>query len=154
MILRNCTIPGCPGLISKWRHEIDLFPTIAAAVGAPEIVPQDRLIDGVNQLPFLEGKQSHSNRENVIFLAREGHVMAVKWHNWKLWYHFSTEMPDPHPDDLVRLFDPDFSGTWSTTVFSAAPPTGQAPPHLCLHLEVAGAIAFPFCKTVYTRGYR
>ena len=36
-------------------HEIDFFPTLAAAAGAPEIVPTDRAIDGVNQLPFLEG---------------------------------------------------------------------------------------------------
>ncbi|MBN1270675.1 MAG: sulfatase-like hydrolase/transferase [Candidatus Aminicenantes bacterium] len=86
-------------------HEIDLFPTIAAAVGAPEIIPDDRIIDGVNQLPFLEGKQVHSSRDSVIFLAREGHVMAVKWRDWKLWYHFQTEMPDPDPDNLVRLFD-------------------------------------------------
>ena len=86
-------------------HEVDLFPTIAAAVGAPEIVPHDRLIDGVNQLPFLEGTQAHSSRESVIFLAREGHVMAVKWRDWKFWYFFRTEMPDPDPGNLVRLFD-------------------------------------------------
>ncbi len=86
-------------------HEVDLFPTIAAAAGAPEILPDDRHIDGVNQLPFLEGTQARSSRESVIFLAREGHVMAVKWQNWKLWYHFRTELPDPDPDNLVRLFD-------------------------------------------------
>ena len=86
-------------------HEVDLFPTIAAAVGAPKIVPDDRLIDGVNQLPFLEGTQAHSSRESVIFLAREGHVMAVKWRDWKFWYFFRTEMPDPDPGNLVRLFD-------------------------------------------------
>jgi len=86
-------------------HEVDLFPTIAAAVGAPEIVPDDRLIDGVNQLPFLEGTQALSSRESVIFLAREGHVMAVKWRDWKLWYLFRTEMPDLDPGNLVRLFD-------------------------------------------------
>lgn len=95
-----------PGQVSNdVVHEVDLFPTIAAAVGAPNIVPNDRHIDGVNQLPFLEGKQTHSSRESVIFLAREGDVMAVKWRNWKLWYHFRTEMPDPDPDNLVRLFD-------------------------------------------------
>ena len=85
-------------------HEIDIFPTIAAAVGAPEIVPDDRIVDGVNQLPFFEGKQEHSNRESAIFIAREGHVMAVKWHDWKLWYLFRTEL-EPDSDNLVRLFD-------------------------------------------------
>lgn len=86
-------------------HQVDLFPTIAAAVGAPEVVPNDRHVDGVNQLPFFEGKQPHSSRDNAMFLAREGHVMAVKWHDWKLWYLFRTELPDPDPDNLVRLFD-------------------------------------------------
>jgi arylsulfatase len=86
-------------------HEVDLFPTIAAAAGAPEIVPDDRLIDGVNQLPFMEGKQAHSNRKHTMFIAREGHVMAVKWQSWKLWYHFQTELPDPDPYNLVRLYD-------------------------------------------------
>jgi arylsulfatase len=86
-------------------HQVDLFPTIAAAVGAPEIVPADRIIDGVNQLPFFEAKQPHSPRESALFVAREGHVMAVKWRDWKLWYLFRTELPDPDPDNLVRLFD-------------------------------------------------
>ena len=82
-----------PGRIPAGRvsndvvHEVDLFPTIAAAVGAPGLVPADRIIDGVNQLPF-RGKEARSSRESALFLAREGHVMAVKWHNWKLWYLF------------------------------------------------------------------
>jgi arylsulfatase len=86
-------------------HEVDIFPTIAAAAGAPEIVPSDRLIDGVNQLPFLTGEQAASNRESAMFMAREGPVMAVKWHDWKLWYDFRTEMPDPDPNNRLRLFD-------------------------------------------------
>ncbi len=86
-------------------HEVDLFATIAAAAGVPEIIPKDRIIDGVNQLSFLEGKQNHSNRESVIFMERFGNIMAVKWHDWKLWYNFQTEMPDPNPDNQVRLFD-------------------------------------------------
>ena len=95
-----------PGQVSnEVVHEVDLFPTIAAAVGAPEIVPHDRIIDGVNQLPFLEGKQAHSSRDSVMFLAREDQVMAVKWRDWKFWYLFRTEMPDPDPDNLIRLFD-------------------------------------------------
>ena len=100
-----------PGKIPAGRvsneiiHEVDLFPTLVAAAGAKEIVPNDRIIDGVNQLPFFEGKQTQSNRKSVIFLAREGHVMAVKWRNWKMWYHFTTEMPDPNPNNLIRLFD-------------------------------------------------
>ena len=86
-------------------HEVDFFPTIAAAVGAPGLDPEDRKIDGVNQLPFLEGRQSASGRTASIFTAMDGHVMAVKWREWKLWYQFQTEMPDSEPDNLVRMFD-------------------------------------------------
>ena len=95
-----------PGQVSNdVVHQTDIFPTIAAAVGAPEIVPDDRIVDGVNQLPFLEGRQPSSNRESALFVAREGDVMAVKWRDWKLWYSFRTEMPDPDPGNLLRLFD-------------------------------------------------
>ena len=86
-------------------HEVDLFTTIMAAANTSIIDTNDRIIDGVNQLPFLEGHQSNSNRESAIIMNRRGEVMAVKWHDWKLWYNFKTEIPDSNPDNLVRLFD-------------------------------------------------
>ena len=86
-------------------HLVDLFPTIAAAVGSPYVVMADRIIDGIDQLSFLSGNQKKSNRESTIVLHPSGTVMAVKWHNWKLWYHFQTELPDGDPDNLIRLFD-------------------------------------------------
>ena len=61
--IRTPCIIRWPGRIPAGRvsneivHQVDLFPTFAAAVGA-DIVPKDRAIDGVNQLPFLEGKQT------------------------------------------------------------------------------------------------
>jgi arylsulfatase len=93
-------IPG--GRVSnEIVHEIDFFPTIAAAVGA-DIVPKDRAIDGVNQLPFFEGKQAKSNRTNAIFFAGQ-QVRAVKWHDWKFHYVFN---PDPgSPATTSRLFN-------------------------------------------------
>jgi len=70
-----------PGRVFKEIiHEVDFFPTFAAAVGA-DLVPKDRAIDGVNQLPFLEGKQTKSNRESVIYSTGAGVMQprAVKW---------------------------------------------------------------------------
>ena len=84
-------------------HEIDIFPTIAAAVGA-DIVPHDRAIDGVNQLPFLEGKQQKSNRDNVIFYA-DTQLRAVKWHDWKFHYVFVPEAGAPSGPGSARLFN-------------------------------------------------
>ena len=85
-------------------HEIDLLPTIAAATGAA--VPSDRAIDGVNQLPFLEGKQKNSNRESVLFFT--GNVLrAVKWRDWKFHYQFQNNTdPGAGPTGTaMRLFN-------------------------------------------------
>jgi arylsulfatase len=82
-----------PGHIQAGRvsneivHQIDIFPTLAAAVGA-DIVPHDRAIDGVNQLPFLEGKQPKSNRDSVLFYANTS-LRAVKYRDWKFHYRLS-----------------------------------------------------------------
>lgn len=86
-------------------HQVDFFPTLAAAVGAPEIVPTDRAIDGVNQLPFLEGKQAHSNRESVIYWTWRGQLDAVKWRDWKFHYRFRPSSVDPNPPESMRLFN-------------------------------------------------
>jgi arylsulfatase len=85
-------------------HQVDFFPTLAAAVGA-DIVPADRAIDGVNQLPFLEGRQPHSNRQSVLYFAQNNQVQAVKWQDWKFWYRFPPEPGDPEPDSRMRLFN-------------------------------------------------
>jgi arylsulfatase len=83
-------------------HELDLFPTFAAAAGA-DVVPKDRPIDGVNQLPFLEGKQKNSNRESALYFTGR-QVRAVKWKDWKFHYAF---MPEPRVTEppLMRLFN-------------------------------------------------
>ena len=84
-------------------HEIDWFPTLAAAIGL-DLVPKDRAIDGVNQLPFLEGKQSKSNRDTVLMFADNFELRAVKWKDWKLHYLFMPEPRTPVPP-LMRLFN-------------------------------------------------
>ncbi len=84
-------------------HQVDFFPTLAAAVGA-DIVPKDRAIDGVNQLAFLMGKQARSNRDSVIFFTGS-QVRAVKWHDWKFWYSFQPEPGSLPVPPLMRLFN-------------------------------------------------
>ena len=84
-------------------HQVDIFPTIAAATGS-DIVPKDRAIDGVNQLPFLEGRQATSNRDHVIYFTGSS-LRAVKWHDWKLHYAFQPEPGAPMVEPLMRLFN-------------------------------------------------
>lgn len=85
-------------------HQVDFFPTLAAAVGA-DIVPKDRAIDGVNQLPFLTGKQTKSNRDSVIFFTSGTQPRAVKWNDWKFHYVFQPEAGAPPVSPLMRLFN-------------------------------------------------
>jgi len=106
--IRTPCIVRWPGRIPAGRvsneivHEVDFFPTIAAAAGA-DIVPKDRAIDGVNQLPFFEGKQQKSNRISVIYYTGT-QVRAVKWHDWKFHYAFQPEPGAAAVAPLMRLF--------------------------------------------------
>jgi arylsulfatase len=108
--IRTPCIIRWPGRIPAGRvsneivHQVDFFPTLAAAVGAPDIVPKDRAIDGVNQLPFLEGKQAKSNRDSVIFYTNT-QLRAVKWRDWKFYYAFQPEPGAPAAPPLMRLFN-------------------------------------------------
>lgn len=91
------------GLVSaEIVHQVDFFPTIAAAIGA-DIVPKDRAMDGVNQLPFWEGKQTKSDRDHVIYFTHNG-LTAVKWREWKFHYNY---MPVPRSagEPEARLFN-------------------------------------------------
>ncbi|MGI9514169.1 MAG: arylsulfatase [Anderseniella sp.] len=64
-------------------HMVDQLPTLARVAGAK--VPDDRMIDGVDQLDFLTGKQEKSNREGFpVYNGDE--LYAYKWRNWKM--HF------------------------------------------------------------------
>lgn len=82
-------------------HQVDLFSTLAAAVGAP--VPTDRAIDSVNLLPFLEGRQPKSGREGFpIYIGSE--IRAVKWRDWKLHYAWQEESGQPL-EKVTKLFN-------------------------------------------------
>ena len=106
--IRTPCVARWPGRIPRGQvsnevvHELDLFPTFVAAAGA-DVVPKDRPIDGVNQLPFLEGKQKTSARESALFFTGQ-QIRAVKWKDWKFHYAF---MPEPRVTEppLMRLFN-------------------------------------------------
>lgn len=61
-------------------NHIDLFPTIAAAAGAR--VPEDRVIDGVDLLPFVAGEADGVPHETLFW--RQGYVQTVLHDGWKL----------------------------------------------------------------------
>ena len=78
--------------IIQWRRRIprgtvyrnpvislDVFPTAAAAAGAQ--LPGDRVIDGVNLVPYLPGEKT-SPPHDILFW-RFGNADAVRRKNWK-----------------------------------------------------------------------
>jgi len=62
-------------------HEMDLFPTFAGIAGGK--VPDDRVIDGVDQTDFVLGRQEKSNREGLIVYFGND-IFGVKWRDWKV----------------------------------------------------------------------
>jgi arylsulfatase len=87
--LRAPAIMRWPGRISPGTvtneiiHVTDLLPTFAGIAGYE--IPDDRIIDGVDQLDFLLGKRAASNREGFPVFNGED-LFAYKWRNWKV--HF------------------------------------------------------------------
>lgn len=93
--LRVPFIARWPGRIEAGRisneivHVTDLFTTLASAGGAA--APDDRPIDGVDQLPFFTGAQHKSAREGFPYFIKN-ELRAVKWRDWKLHFHWEPEV--------------------------------------------------------------
>jgi arylsulfatase len=69
------------GASDEMVHEMDLFPTFARMAGGR--VPDDRIIDGVDQTDFFLGREANSDREGIIVYMGND-VWGVKWRNWKI----------------------------------------------------------------------
>lgn len=84
-------------------HVVDLLPTLAKAAGFK--VPNDRIIDGVDQLAFLLGKQEKSNREGFIVYNNDD-VYGYKWRNWKMHLIELENMnSEPRPLNVPRIYN-------------------------------------------------
>jgi arylsulfatase A-like enzyme len=79
--------------LAEFTHHNDLLPTLAAAAGAA--LPEDRVIDGVNLLPFISGEQEGEPHDT--FFWRSGHYQVVMSDGWKLQ---KTDLPE-----RIWLFD-------------------------------------------------
>jgi arylsulfatase len=81
-------------------HITDLYPTLARVAGAE--VPTDRVIDGVDQLAFLTGKQDKSGREGFVYYIKQ-ELRAAKWRDWKMHVVLERE-PNAGPNHLETPF--------------------------------------------------
>jgi arylsulfatase len=82
-------------------HEVDVYTTLAKAAGVDP--PADRAIDGIDLLPFLQGRTKSSGREGFpVFMGTQ--VRAVKFHDWKLHYAWQDE-PTLPAQPIMKLFN-------------------------------------------------
>jgi arylsulfatase len=95
--LRAPFIIRWPGKVPAGRvsneivHIVDMYPTLARVGGAK--VPDDRPIDGVDQLDFFLGNQENSNREGFPAYVAD-RLYAIKWRNWKMHMIWQVNMYD------------------------------------------------------------
>jgi hypothetical protein len=65
-----------------------------SSVGQDCKFPTDRVIDGVDQRAFLEGKQKSSNREGFLYWMGDT-LYGVKWQNFKMVFVLQQTLSDP-----------------------------------------------------------
>lgn len=84
-------------------HVVDLLPTLGKVAGF--YVPDDRMIDGVDQLDFFLGKQEKSNREGFIVYNNDD-IYGYKWRNWKVHLIELENMNSkPQPLNVPRIYN-------------------------------------------------
>lgn len=74
------------GRSDEMMHVVDWFPTLMHLIGAPDRLPEDRVLDGVDQSGFLRGEQEQSNREHYFMFFDDLHV-GMRYRNFKVLTH-------------------------------------------------------------------
>ncbi|OJJ50666.1 hypothetical protein ASPZODRAFT_137817 [Penicilliopsis zonata CBS 506.65] len=88
-------------------HVTDIFTTLLHVAGT--VLPTDRPIDGVNQLPFfLNPTGVKSPRDGFLFYIKK-ELVAIKWRDWKLHFIWSPavneskgKLESPYLFNVVR----------------------------------------------------
>ena len=73
-------------------HITDMFTTLVLWAGLE--APKDRIIDGVDQRVFFEGKRAKSNREGFPYWLNSD-LYGVKWQNFKMVLVEQKTLTDP-----------------------------------------------------------
>ncbi len=82
---------------------LDLFPTLCAAAGVPDIKEQMAKgwsgagknfkvhLDGYNFMPYFQGKVAKGPRENIMYFDQSGNLNAIRWDDWKVAFAVASE---------------------------------------------------------------
>lgn len=73
-------------------HMTDMFTTIIRWAGLE--IPDDRVIDGIDQRAFFEGTQENSNRDGFLYWMGDT-LYGVKWRNFKMVLVLQRTLSDP-----------------------------------------------------------
>jgi arylsulfatase A-like enzyme len=96
--LRTPALVRYPGVVPAGQksneivHITDTFTTLVLWAGLE--VPKDRVIDGVDQRAFFEGKQANSNRDGFLYWMGDT-LYGVKWRNFKMVFVMQKTLSDP-----------------------------------------------------------
>jgi len=96
--LRTPAIIRYPGVVPEKAksneivHITDMFTTLLKWAGGK--VPSDRIIDGLDQRAFLEGKSQKSAREGFPYWMGK-QMYGVKWHNFKVVLMLQKTLTEP-----------------------------------------------------------
>lgn len=73
----------------------DWLPTLAGMVGASNLVPKDRPIDGIDASAFMLGKSNTTGRDTYMFFGPDGELMSVKWKIYKTVLRYTEGIDKP-----------------------------------------------------------
>ena len=107
--LRTSFLIRWPGKIPAGRksneivHTTDLLPTFASVAGYK--VPNDRMMDGIDQIDFFLGKQEKSNREGFPIFNGDD-FFAYKWRDYKMHFIWLESMfGAPQKLNMPKMFN-------------------------------------------------
>jgi arylsulfatase A-like enzyme len=75
---------------------VDWLPTLAGMVGASNLVPKDRPIDGVDASAFMLGKSATTGRDSYMFFGADGELMSIKWKIYKTIFRYTEHVETPY----------------------------------------------------------
>jgi arylsulfatase A-like enzyme len=75
---------------------VDWLPTLGGMAGAPNLVPKDRPIDGVDASPFMLGKSDTTGRDSYMFFGTDGGLMSIKWKIYKTIFRYTDSAERPY----------------------------------------------------------
>ncbi|XP_042313626.1 arylsulfatase D-like isoform X2 [Sceloporus undulatus] len=120
-IIRWPGIIPANAVIDEPTSLMDIYPTVAHLAGAS--VPQDRVIDGKNQIALLQGSMQHSEHE-FMFHYCGVYLHAVRWYQkesgalWKV--HYVT--PKFHPEGAGGCYESRLCSCIGDGVTNHSPP--------------------------------